>query len=174
MKPILLQLGLFSRRSLAHPHPPGLDYSICITNQPINLLSPIQLLHSYCTESALSSPFIMAAPHTSHDTILVLDFGSQTSHLITRRIRDAGVYCELLPCTQKVKDWPFTPKGIILSGGPASVYDEGSPHADNSIWTLGIPILGICYGLQVIYLELFGPSILCGISPIGTIGCMGR
>lgn len=85
---------------------------------------------------------------TLFDSILILDFGSQYSHLIARRIRELGVYCELLPCTAKMADFTFKPKGIILSGGPSSVYDADAPHADASIWTAGVPILGICYGLQ--------------------------
>lgn len=82
------------------------------------------------------------------DTILVLDFGSQYSHLLTRRMREFNVYAEMLPCTQKIKDLPFTPKGIILSGGPYSVYDKEAPHVDQEIFNLGVPILGICYGMQ--------------------------
>lgn len=71
--------------------------------------------------------------HTDHmlthwQTILVLDFGSQTSHLILRRLRGLNVYAEMLPCTTKLADLPFKPKGIILSGGPSSVYDAGSPR----------------------------------------------
>ena len=58
----------------------------------------------------------------------MLDFGSQTSHLILRRLRSLNVYAEMLPCTTKLADLPFKPKGIILSGGPSSVYDEGSPR----------------------------------------------
>ncbi|CAH6718292.1 GMP synthase [glutamine-hydrolyzing] [[Candida] jaroonii] len=82
------------------------------------------------------------------DTILVLDFGSQYSHLITRRLREFNVYAEMLPCTQKISELSWTPKGIILSGGPYSVYEEGSPHVDHDIFKLGVPILGICYGMQ--------------------------
>ncbi|KIH89405.1 hypothetical protein SPBR_07778 [Sporothrix brasiliensis 5110] len=81
------------------------------------------------------------APHNKFDTILVLDFGSQTSHLILRRLRGLNVYAEMLPCTTKLADLPFKPKGIILSGGPSSVYDEGSPHVDSAIFDLGVPIL---------------------------------
>jgi len=84
-----------------------------------------------------------------YDTILILDFGSQYSHLITRRVRELGVYCELQACTYKIEDLPFKPKGIILSGGPYSVYDDVSPHMDKKVWELGVPVLGICYGLQV-------------------------
>ncbi|KAI3332356.1 GMP synthase [Xylariaceae sp. AK1471] len=88
------------------------------------------------------------APHNNFDTILVLDFGSQTSHLILRRLRSLKVYAEMLPCTTKLADLPFKPKGIVLSGGPSSVYDEGAPHVDPAVFDLGVPILGICYGCQ--------------------------
>ncbi|KAL2000874.1 hypothetical protein VTN02DRAFT_2536 [Thermoascus thermophilus] len=87
-------------------------------------------------------------PHKTFDTILVLDFGSQYSHLITRRLRELNVYSEMLPCTQKIKDLPWKPKGVILSGSPYSVYDEIAPHVDPAVFELGVPILGICYGLQ--------------------------
>lgn len=82
------------------------------------------------------------------DTILVLDFGSQYSHLITRRLREFNVYAEMLPCTQKIADLSWTPKGIILSGGPYSVYADDAPHVDHAIFDLNVPILGICYGMQ--------------------------
>ncbi|KAG6016680.1 GMP synthase (glutamine-hydrolyzing) [Claviceps lovelessii] len=88
------------------------------------------------------------APHNHFDTILVLDFGSQTSHLILRRLRSLNVYTEMLPCNTKLADLTWKPKGIILSGGPSSVYDEGSPHVDPAVFELGVPILGICYGCQ--------------------------
>ena len=93
----------------------------------------------------------------TYDTILILDFGSQYSHLIARRIRELGVYCELQPCTVRLKELAFTPKGIILSGGPSSVYDPDSPHVDQALWSWeGIPILGICYGLQEMAWSLGG------------------
>ncbi|AJS80862.1 BCN_G0017910.mRNA.1.CDS.1 [Saccharomyces cerevisiae] len=82
------------------------------------------------------------------DTILVLDFGSQYSHLITRRLREFNIYAEMLPCTQKISELGWTPKGIILSGGPYSVYAEDAPHVDHAIFDLNVPILGICYGMQ--------------------------
>ncbi|ORX34678.1 hypothetical protein BD324DRAFT_126843 [Kockovaella imperatae] len=88
--------------------------------------------------------------HSQYDTILILDFGSQYSHLITRRCRELSVYCEMLPCTQKIKDLSWKPKGIILSGSPYSVYDPEAPHVDPDVFTLGVPVLGICYGLQEI------------------------
>jgi len=91
---------------------------------------------------------ISNAPHKLFDTILVLDFGSQYSHLITRRLRELNVYSEMLPCTQKLSELSWRPKGVILSGGPYSVYDNNAPHVDPTVFDLGIPILGICYGLQ--------------------------
>lgn len=94
----------------------------------------------------------MTAPEVAqqYDTILILDFGSQYTHLIARRIREAGVYCELLACTVKIDSLKFKPKGIILSGSPYSVYDKDAPHVDPKVWEMGVPILGICYGLQEI------------------------
>lgn len=89
-------------------------------------------------------------PHTLFDTILVLDFGSQYTHLITRRLREINVYSEMLPCTQKLSELSWKPKGIILSGGPYSVYAQDAPHVDPAVFELGVPILGICYGLQEI------------------------
>ncbi|KAM0788142.1 GMP synthase (glutamine-hydrolyzing) [Microbotryomycetes sp. NB124-2] len=86
----------------------------------------------------------------SFDSILILDFGSQYSHLITRRCREFNVYCEMLPCTQKMKDLKWKPKGIILSGSPYSVYDKDAPRVDPDVFTYGVPVLGICYGLQEI------------------------
>jgi GMP synthase (glutamine-hydrolysing) len=81
------------------------------------------------------------------DKIVVLDFGSQYSHLICRRIREGNVYCELLPYNTPAKVIKeIDPKGIILSGGPASVYSKDSPKPDEKIFQMGFPILGICYG----------------------------
>ncbi|KAL9596762.1 MAG: hypothetical protein Q9219_005587 [cf. Caloplaca sp. 3 TL-2023] len=101
-------------------------------------------------------------PHQQFDTLLVLDFGSQYSHLITRRLRDLNVYSELLPCTQKISDLNFRPKGVILSGGPYSVYDSGAPHVDPVIFELNVPILGICYGLQEIAWQHDEQNVLAG------------
>ena len=84
------------------------------------------------------------------ERILILDFGSQYTQLIARRVREAKVYCEIFPFNaglDKVK--AFRPKGLILSGGPSSVYDAGAPLIDKSHLELGIPILGICYGMQL-------------------------
>ncbi|GLA75795.1 GMP synthase (glutamine-hydrolyzing) [Aspergillus tubingensis] len=102
------------------------------------------------------------APHATFDTILILDFGSQYTHLLTRRLREINVYSEMLPCTQKIADLPFKPKGIILSGGPYSVYEDGAPHADPAVFDLGVPILGICYGLQEIAYRLGKDNVDAG------------
>jgi len=84
------------------------------------------------------------------EKILVLDFGSQYTQLIARRIRDGKVYSEIFPFNASMeKIRAFNPKGIILSGGPSSVYDEGAPAPDLEVFKLGIPILGICYGMQL-------------------------
>ncbi|KAH6913535.1 GMP synthase [Coprinopsis sp. MPI-PUGE-AT-0042] len=103
----------------------------------------------------------MSEIHDQFDTILILDFGSQYSHLITRRCREHHVYAELMPCTAKIKDVPFKPKGIILSGSPYSVYDKDSPHVDPAVFDLGVPILGICYGLQELAWNLGGEVTKC-------------
>ncbi|KAH8101021.1 GMP synthase [Cristinia sonorae] len=103
----------------------------------------------------------MAEIHDQFDTILILDFGSQYSHLITRRCRELNVYAELMPCTQKIKDLKFKPKGIILSGSPYSVYDSDAPHVDPEVFTLGVPILGICYGLQEMAWNMKGEVTKC-------------
>lgn len=85
------------------------------------------------------------------DKILILDFGSQTTQLIARRVRECRVYCEILPCHTPVQIIrQFNPKGIILSGGPASVYDRDAPLLGREILTLNRPVLGICYGMQVL------------------------
>jgi GMP synthase (glutamine-hydrolysing) len=84
------------------------------------------------------------------DKVLVLDFGSQYTQLIARRIREQRVYSEIWPCTKSLEEIrAFGAKALILSGGPASVHEEGSPQIDPAICELGVPVLGICYGLQL-------------------------
>ncbi|MFP4313110.1 MAG: glutamine-hydrolyzing GMP synthase, partial [Alphaproteobacteria bacterium] len=93
-----------------------------------------------------------------HDRILILDFGSQVTQLIARRIRESGVYCEIWPFNNA--DLPriqkYAPKGIVLSGGPCSVLDKDSPRAPDGLFDLNLPILGICYGQQVMVHQLGG------------------
>ncbi|MCH8014859.1 MAG: glutamine-hydrolyzing GMP synthase, partial [Candidatus Dadabacteria bacterium] len=85
-----------------------------------------------------------------HDKILVLDFGSQYTQLIARRIRELGVYSEIKPFNTPLNDIKEAfPKALIFSGGPASVWDEDSPSIDSEIFNMQIPILGICYGMQI-------------------------
>jgi len=89
--------------------------------------------------------------------VMVLDFGSQYSELIARRIRETQVYSEVLSYRTTAEQLrQLNPAGVILSGGPNSVYDEGAPQCDPGIWELGIPILGVCYGMQLMALQLGG------------------
>jgi GMP synthase (glutamine-hydrolysing) len=100
--------------------------------------------------------------HAGHDLLVVLDFGSQYAHLIVRRLRDIGFYSELHPYdVGPERLMELKPKGLILSGGPASVYESDSPHLDARIFSLGIPLLGICYGMQEIAYQL-GGKVECG------------
>ncbi|WP_179394473.1 glutamine-hydrolyzing GMP synthase [Lacticaseibacillus absianus] len=99
----------------------------------------------------------MAKTTQDYDKIIVLDYGSQYNQLITRRIREFGIYSELKPHTitaEEVRE--IAPKGIVFSGGPNSVYDEGALGVDDEIFNLGIPILGVCYGMQLMAQRLGG------------------
>ncbi|MFN3928953.1 MAG: glutamine amidotransferase-related protein, partial [Thermoflexus sp.] len=88
--------------------------------------------------------------HPQHDTIVVLDFGSQYAQLIVRRIREIGVYAELFPWdADPVEVQALRPKGFVLSGGPASVYEAGAPSLPAYVLESGRPVLGICYGMQL-------------------------
>ena len=92
-----------------------------------------------------------------HEKILIIDFGAQYSQLIARRVRENQVYCELHPwdvSDQFVRD--FNPSGVILSGGPASVWEGGTPRAPQAVFELGVPVLGICYGMQTMAAQLGG------------------
>ena len=94
---------------------------------------------------------------THHDKVLIVDFGSQVTQLIARRVREAGVYCEIAPYQKAEAAFAdLKPKAVILSGGPASVLDEGSPRAPQAIFEAGVPILGICYGEQLMAAQLGG------------------
>ena len=100
---------------------------------------------------------VRTAATSAHSKILVLDFGSQYTQVIGRRVRELQVYSEIVrfdtPATEIAT---LKPNGLILSGGPASVYDKGAPHLDPKIFSLGIPVLGICYGLQFMVYALGG------------------
>lgn len=95
---------------------------------------------------------------TQHERLLIVDFGSQVTKLIARRVRESGVYSEIHPFNKVDAAFlsAFNPKAIILSGGPASVADTGSPRADEAIFDLGVPVLGICYGQQTMAAQLGG------------------
>src|SRR4029077_1145959 len=99
----------------------------------------------------------MTDPHANHDKILIVDFGSQVTQLIARRVREEGVYCEIVPFQRAEQAFrEMRPKGVILSGGPASVLDKDAPLAPTSIYDAGLPVLGICYGEQAMAQQLGG------------------
>jgi GMP synthase (glutamine-hydrolysing) len=92
-----------------------------------------------------------------HEKILILDFGAQYTQLIARRVREAHVYCEIHPYdVDEAFVRAFSPRGIILSGGPASVWEGGTPRAPQVVFELGVPVLGICYGMQTMAAQLGG------------------
>jgi GMP synthase (glutamine-hydrolysing) len=96
-------------------------------------------------------------PANKAHKLLILDFGSQYSQLIARRVRECGVYCELLPCQispEIIKQ--FKPSGIILSGGPETVLENFSPRIPEIVFELNVPVLGICYGMQAMAIQLGG------------------
>lgn len=106
------------------------------------------------TSSALETP---SGESLDRQIILILDFGSQYSELIARRIRETQVYSEVLSYRTTAEQLrQLNPKGIILSGGPNSVYDAGAPACDPEIWQMGVPVLGVCYGMQLMVKQLGG------------------
>src|SRR6201989_3591507 len=117
--------------------------------------------HGIVTEATAATEFAaesapVEAPRRL-DEVVVLDYGGQYSQLIARRVRECGVFSELLPHHVGAKEVARRkPKGVILSGGPASVYEEGAPRLERELLELGIPVLGICYGMQLIARELGG------------------
>ena len=132
-----------------------------VANAGHRVLTPDDAEVEAYLEVALDAPPPMRAdeePAAAPDTVIVLDFGGQTAQLIARRVRELNVYSELLPF-----DTPWSeiarrkPRAVILSGGPMSVYEEGSPHPDPQIWVdAGVPVLGICYGVQLMAHHLGG------------------
>src|SRR3954453_8377929 len=99
------------------------------------------------------------SPHvaSAHDKILIVDFGSQVTQLIARRVREDGVYCEIVPFQKAEAAFrDMKPKAVILSGGPGSVHEEGSPRAPQLIFESGVPVLGICYGQMTLAAQLGG------------------
>jgi GMP synthase (glutamine-hydrolysing) len=118
----------------------------------------LQLSQAGCLDRALGVPLTgHMDPQHLPDSILIVDFGSQVTQLIARRVREAGVYSEIAPFTQAEEAFHrLKPKGIILSGSPAGVPEEGSPRAPQIVFDSGLPILGICYGQQVMTHQLGG------------------
>ena len=103
-----------------------------------------------------------------HEKIIVLDFGGQYNQLIARRVRECNVYCEVQPYTLSLEEIKAkNPKGIIFTGGPNSVYDETSPRYTNEIYEMGVPILGICYGAQLMAYQLGGKVETAPVSEYG-------
>ena len=126
-------------------------------NQFVN--DPIQFLHNRFQPVAPTRVFLygLAMNTTPHQSILIIDFGSQVTQLIARRVRETGVYCEIHPFQSAAKAFEkMQPKGVIFSGGPASVLDENSPRAPQAVFDSGVPILGICYGQQTLCLQQGG------------------
>lgn len=104
----------------------------------------------------------------NHELVIVLDFGGQYNQLIARRVRECNVYCEVKPYTMPLEEIKaLNPKGIIFTGGPNSVYDEESPHIAKEIFEMGIPILGICYGSQLMAYTLDGKVETAPVSEYG-------
>src|ERR1700677_413483 len=102
------------------------------------------------------------SPSAAHEKLLIVDFGSQVTQLIARRVREAGVYCEIAPFQNAAQAFAeLRPKAVILSGGPASVPDAGSPRAPDAIFESGVPVLGICYG-QMTMAEQLGGEVESG------------
>src|SRR6185312_8580266 len=99
----------------------------------------------------------MTAQAPEHDKVLIVDFGSQVTQLIARRVREAGVYSEIVPFDKaEAAIKAVKPKAIILSGGPASVHETGTPRVDKAILDASVPVLGICYGEQALVAALGG------------------
>ncbi len=104
--------------------------------------------------------------------VVVLDFGAQYGQLIARRVRDLHVYSEIVPCDISAEELSeMAPSAIILSGGPASVYAEDAPSVDPALFDLGVPVLGFCYGQQIMAVVLGGKV---GHTEKGEYGCLRR
>ena len=119
--------------------------------------------------SELASPESLGSKSTPRDRILILDFGSQVTQLIARRVREAGVYCELHPYDVDdafVRD--FAPKGVILSGSHASTYEAHELRAPPAVFELGVPVLGICYGMFTMAVQQGGQVKRARIASLAT------
>ncbi|GAA3616657.1 glutamine-hydrolyzing GMP synthase [Kineosporia mesophila] len=109
-----------------------------------------------------------SVPATDHRPVLVVDFGAQYAQLIARRVREANVYSEIVPSSMPIAEMlKKDPAAIVLSGGPSSVYEEGAPQVDPSLFEAGVPVLGICYGFQAMALALGGEVAHTGLREYG-------
>ena len=107
--------------------------------------------------------------------VLVVDFGAQYAQLIARRVREANVYSELVPHSMPVDEMlAKDPQAIILSGGPASVFEPGAPRVDKKLFEAGVPVLGICYGFQAIWRDRMGTPECIFHTGTGTSGTVGN
>ena len=103
-----------------------------------------------------------------YPAIVILDFGSQYSELIARRVRETEVYSLVMSHSTSAEELrAINPRGIILSGGPSSVYADYAPHCDPELWELGIPVLGVCYGMQLMVQQLGGSVVAAGRAEYG-------
>jgi GMP synthase (glutamine-hydrolysing) len=119
-------------------------------------------------EGALEGALAEALGEGRSPAIVILDFGSQYSELIARRVRETEVYSLVLGYTTTAQQLAqLAPKGIILSGGPSSVYEDGAPRCDPALWDLGIPVLGVCYGMQLMVQQLGGSVVAAGRAEYG-------
>ena len=119
-------------------------------------------------EAALEGALAEALGEGRRPAIVILDFGSQYSELIARRVRETEVYSLVLGYTTTAQQLAqLAPKGIILSGGPSSVYEDGAPRCDPALWDLGIPVLGVCYGMQLMVQQLGGSVVAAGRAEYG-------
>ena len=115
---------------------------------------------------------MITTTNTHHHRILIIDFGSQYAQLIARRVRECGVYCELMrPDVSDETIKKFNPNGIILSGGPETVIEKHTPRAANIIFELGVPVLGICYGMQTMAEQFGGKVVACDKREFGYAEC---
>ena len=119
-------------------------------------------------EAALEGALAEALGEGRRPAIVILDFGSQYSELIARRVRETEVYSLVLGYTTTAQQLAqLAPRGIILSGGPSSVYEDGAPRCDPALWDLGIPVLGVCYGMQLMVQQLGGSVVAAGRAEYG-------
>jgi GMP synthase (glutamine-hydrolysing) len=175
-------LGGVLDRSRAEPSSPSFG-GVLSRSRAEHATLPASLPASPRTARRLDSLPLQPAPN---EEVIVLDYGGQYSQLIARRVRDCGVFSELLPSHTPLEEIERRkPRGIILSGGPASVYAEGAPRLERGLLELGVPVMGICYGMQLLVHELggkveeaevgeFGRSDLTVIEPGGLLKGLPR